>query len=40
MEWQITGVKNINRKRAWKEHLKKLINEENDWDQLINVNVW
>ena len=32
------SVKNIDRKRIWKQYMK-IINEENDWDQMINAAV-
>jgi len=26
--------------RVWKDHMEKIMNEENEWDHMMEVNVW
>ena len=33
------NVNDIDTKRIWRQHMEKIMNEENDWDQIINVDV-
>ena len=33
------GVNDIDRKRIWKQHVKKIMNEENDRDHSTNADV-
>ena len=33
------GLSAIDRKRIWKEHMEKIMNEENNWDQVVNADM-
>ena len=33
------GLPAMDRKRIWKEHMEKIMNEENNWDQVINADM-